>query len=176
MFQTLFIITFFAFAYILVSTIVSNYLSKIPFVPSRRKAVDHLLKHTDIKNGANIYDLGCGDGRILFKAEKKAEINGTGYEIALLPYLMAKIKKLLFGSKVNIKRKNFLNEDLSNADIVFCYLFPNVMSKIADKIKKECKIGTKIVSHTFKIKDMEPVKVIPKTKKHPQLYIYEIKK
>ena len=84
---------------------------------------------------------------------------------------IAKIPK-----KYRIYYKNFFKEKLNNADVIFCYLMPFQLKKLALKIKKECKKGTQIVSNTFKIEGLNPEKIIVKNpiEKTPTLYFYKI--
>ena len=89
---------------------------------------------------------------------------------------MALLRKLLYRSKAKIRFKNFFKENLNKADIIFCYLMPAELKRLAKKMKKECKKGTRIISNTFKIKGLVPVKIIPKDDKTktPTLYFYQI--
>ncbi len=151
-------------------------ITKIPFVPTPKRIIHKLIEIADLKGTEKIYDLGCGDGRLLFITESKTSIAGTGYEISPMPLIISKIKKFFLKSKVEIKAKNFLKQDLSDADTIFVYLIPDIMPKLAKKLKNECKKGTKIISHTFKIKDLQTKKIYKKdkSKKLPVIYVYEI--
>jgi ribosomal protein L11 methylase PrmA len=149
---------------------------RVPYAPTAKRALKKIFDEAKIKKGENFYDLGCGDGRMLTFAEKYKKVSATGYEIAPLIYLFAYARKLLCRSKAKIKFKNFFNENLKDADVIFCYLMPHELKKLAKKIKKECKKGTRIISNTFKISGLKPVKIIKKNKqnKTPKLYIYKI--
>lgn len=129
-----------------------------------------------LKNGETIYDLGCGDGRFLVEAEKSAKIRAVGYEAAPIPFLLAHLNKWLNKCKFQIRMKNFFHENLKDADVIFCYLGPETMEALAPKFKKECHKGTRIYSHTFSMKGMEPTTVWPKDKilKLPGIYLYTV--
>jgi SAM-dependent methyltransferase len=167
---------YFLFLIIFGISLVLAFVTKIPFVPTPRRTAKKLIEIANIKENQNIYDLGCGDGRLLFLTEKSHNINATGFEISPIPYLISIIKKFFLKSKVNIVMKSFLREDLSQADVIFIYLIPDIMPRLTTKIKEECKKGTRIISHTFKAKGLTPIKTYPKdTKlKLPQIYVYEI--
>jgi len=167
---------FFLFTLVLVSTVLINIFYIVPFVPTRRKIIHHIIRLAALKKGEKVYDLGCGDARFLIEAEKKAQIEGTGYEIAPLPMILAWLNKWINGSKIKIRIQSFFRADLKEADVIFCYLLPETMDKLAAKFKKECHKGTRIFSHTFKISSMEPVKVWPRDKEHklPTIYLYQI--
>ena len=170
-----------AFVFLMLVTAVVNLFIRVPYVPSRKKIVRHLIKLAHIQNGQTIYDLGCGDGRFLVEAEKMAhqenkQIQAIGFELAPLPFLIASFKKLLYRGQFKVSMKNFFHENLSKADMIFCYLGPETLKKLAEKMQKECRKGTKIYSHTFKIEGLTPAKVWVKNPKlHlPTIYLYQI--
>lgn len=168
------IILFFTLLFI-VTAFVSLFL-RVPYVPTKKRVMEEIIKQADLKDGQTFYDLGCGDGRMLIEAEKARKVNAVGYEIAPLVYFFAVARKLLNRSKAQIKFKNFFKENLENADVIFCYLMPAELKRLAKKIQKECKKGTHIISNTFHIEGMEPKKVIPKNDKTkiPTLYFYQV--
>jgi SAM-dependent methyltransferase len=135
-----------------------------------------ILDEADLKKGQTFVDLGCGDARMLIEAEKRNGVHGVGYEIAPLVYLLAWFKKLKNKSKIKLFFKSFFHGDLNKADVIFCYLMPHELKKLVKKMKKECKQGTRIISNTFKIQGLEPVKIIEKNdeEKTPTLYFYQI--
>ncbi|MBI2453321.1 SAM-dependent methyltransferase, partial [Candidatus Peregrinibacteria bacterium] len=101
-------------------------------------------------------------------------IQGIGYEIAPLVYILAMIKKFLNHSKTQILWKNFFASNLSGADIIFCYLMPNMLEKVGKKMIKECDKGTLIVSHTFQIKGLKPFKIWARHQDLPEIYLYKL--
>lgn len=157
-------------------TLIQGVLTKVPFVPTRKKVTKRLLEIAKLKDGQTILDLGCGDGRLLFEAEKQAKIKAIGYEISPLPYFLSRTKKLFKRSKVEFRFKNFFKENISEADVIFLYLIPDILPDLAKKLKKECKKGTKIISHTFALHELKPKQTIKKdkTQKLPSFYIYKI--
>ncbi len=164
------------FTLLFIATAFISLFLKVPYVPTKKRVMLEIIKQAKLKKGQTFLDLGCGDGRMLIEAEKSTKVNAIGYEIAPLVYLLAVARKILNGSKAKIKFKNFFNENLEKADVIFCYLMPAELEKLAKKIKKECKKGTRIISNTFHIKGLEPEKVIPKNEKTkiPTLYFYKI--
>ncbi|MFC1600350.1 50S ribosomal protein L11 methyltransferase [Patescibacteria group bacterium] len=159
-----------------ISTALVSLILRVPYVPTKKSVMRKIMKETIIKKGETFLDLGCGDGRMLIEAEKQNNVNVEGYEIAPMIYLMAMLRKLVNKSKAKIHFKNFFKEDLNHGDVIFCYLMPHELVKLAKKIKKECNKGTRIISNTFKIKGLTPVKIIPKDEQNkiPTLYFYEI--
>jgi len=156
------------------TAIINLFYLKVPYVPTKNKVLKEIFQHLEIKKNSVFYDLGCGDGRILFEMERTYKTQNIGFEIAPIPYLLAKFKKLTSQSKSEILLQNFMSADFSKADIIFCYLTPEMLEKLSKKIKSECKKGTKIITHTFSFKSIPVQKLIPKKQNLPNIYIYEI--
>ncbi len=172
----LILIFFLVFVLIMLATALVNIVIRVPYVPSRQRIVKHLVGLAHLKAGEKVYDLGCGDGRFLFEAEKQAKVEAIGFEAAPLPYLIAHFKKWINSSTCKISMRNFFKINLKDADVIFCYLGPEVMAALEPKFKKECRKGTRIYSHTFRMKKMQPTKTWPKNPalKLPSLYLYQI--
>lgn len=165
-----------AFTFLVFSTIITNLLVRVPFVPSRMRVIKHVARLADIKKTDKVYDLGCGDGRFLIEADKYTDKPVTGFEQAPLPFLMAKLRTMFNRNNIQIVMKNFLRANLHDADLIYCYLGPETMIDIGKKVRKECRKGTRIMSSTFSIADMEPAQVWPKDKKKklPTIYLYTV--
>ena len=143
-------------------------------MPTPMRAVEEVLKHARIKKGDRLYDIGAGDGRFLDIAEKKYGANATGFEMDPFVYTLAKIRQVFFGWKGKMIRSNFLKHDLSDAKVLVCYMMPKTLAKFQKKFDEELKKGTRVVSYAFHIGSWKPKKIIPKTKKISQIFIYEI--
>lgn len=174
--QDLVLFFFLLFTLLLAWTALTNIFFRVPYVPSKKKVIKEIEKEFTFKKGQKVYDLGCGDARVIMDIEKSKNVEVVGYEISFLVYLMARIRKFLLKSNAKIYFKNFFNVSLKDADVIFCYLGPNTMQKLVKKVKKECKKGTYIISNTFKINDMEPARVLKKDPKRglPSIYFYKI--
>lgn len=174
--MTIILLLVLAFTILFILTALVSLILRVPYVPTKKKVMEKILGEIDMKHGDTFIDLGCGDGRMLIEAEKRKKIQAIGYEIAPMIYLLALTRKLFNRSNAKIHFKNFFKENLQKADIIFCYLMPSKLKKLAKKIKKECKKGTQIISNTFKIKGLKPTKVIPKNDKTktPTLYFYKL--
>ena len=172
----LFTIFLIGFTFVYCLTLIANIWDKVPFVPTSGRVVKHIISLADLKKGERVYDLGCGDGRFLFAAQEKTSIEAVGFENALLPYLLANLRKCIRKAKIRINMKNFFRADLSKANVIYCYLGPEVMQRVGEKIKKECCKGTRIYSNSFSIKTLKPQKIWPRDKKNrlPKIYYYKI--
>jgi precorrin-6B methylase 2 len=164
------------FTLLFIATALVSLVLRVPYVPTKKRVMEEVIRQAKLKKGQMFFDLGCGDGRILIEAEKEAKVNAIGYEIAPMVYIFAIIRKVLTRSKAKIIFKNFFHENLEKADVIFCYLMPAELKKLAKKVKKECKEGTQIISNTFHIEGLKPKKIIPKNEKTkiPTLYFYKI--
>lgn len=145
-----------------------------PFVPTSMRAVHKVLKAADIEKGAKLYDIGAGDGRFLHFAEKDYEANATGFELDPFVYFLAKLRQWFWNWNGKVIRGNFEKYDISDADVIICYMLPKTLAKFQKKFDRELKKGAKVVSYAFHIGDWEPKKVIPKKEKISQIFIYEI--
>lgn len=168
---------FIAFFVGLLATVFVHLLFLVPFVPSKTRVVEKMIQAAKLKAGDTVYDLGCGDGRLLFAAEKKIQrLRAYGFEIAPLVYLLAWVRKILSGSTAKILFKNLFSADFRKANVIFCYLIPNVMPRLSEKIKRECRSGTKIISNTFHIPGLKTLKVLARDPKKglPTIYVYRV--
>lgn len=145
----------FVFSFVLwfLSGVVSFYKGA-PFVPVKRQAISRILKFGGLKNDDSFVDLGSGDGRVLTAAVIEFNVTkATGYEAAPWPYLKSKflIRRRKLHNRLHILRKDFFNEDLSQATFIYMYLFPKIVNHLAKKLGNELATGSRILSIDFKI-------------------------
>ncbi len=143
-----------------------------PWAPTKKEDVDRFLTLAQIKKGDKVVDLGCGDGRLLYAVAQQGAIT-TGYEISLLPFVLAKLRGIGFkkGQKPKINFKDFWRVNLSEADVVYFFLMPKVYKKLKQKLDKELKTGAKVIAYVWAIDSWEPEKVCEK-KGFPNLFLY----
>jgi len=124
-----------------------------PWWRTSKKVARAQCRLAKIKKGDLIYDLGSGDGTALMIAAKEFGAKGIGLEIDLIRFYISKLLLKLYGvsEEVKVKRKNFFEENLKNADIIFVYLVPKTLDRLIPKFKKELKKGTKILSYRYEI-------------------------
>lgn len=126
------------------------FVTGAPFVKSSKKATDAMIRLAQIKPGMNVYDLGSGDGTLLFRAAAHGA-NAVGLEINPFLVLWSRLKIFLspYKTKITVRWQNFWGADLGDADVVFVYLLPWRMESLETLLRKHCKAGTRIVSNSF---------------------------
>lgn len=144
------------------------------FCTTHRAKIAAVLDAVSLRPGQKVFDLGCGDGRFLAAAVRRYGVQGTGYEINLLPWLLARLRQLRTGKGLRILCRDFWTADLTGADLVFCYLFPDILVPLAEKARRELRAGALLVSCNFPLPDWEPERVL--TADHPgvsdPIYVY----
>lgn len=131
------------------------------FLPTPPEVVDKMLELAQVKKNDLLYDLGCGDGRIVIAAAKKYGCKAVGYDID--PNRVRQSRKNVVENKVDdlvkIEQADVFTLDLSDANVVTLYLLPNLNVKLIPQLEK-LKPGSRIVSHDFDMEGVEPDKVV----------------
>lgn len=129
----------------------------VPYVPTNQKVVDAMLKMAKVTKSDVVYDLGCGDGRIVITAAKQFGAKGTGVDInpERIKDANENAKKAKVTDKVKFVEGDLFEQDFSDATVVTLYLLPAVNMKLRPKLL-ELKPGTRIVSHAFDMGDWKP--------------------
>ena len=133
----------------------------VVFVPTTDEAVAAMLKLAEVKKTDVVYDLGCGDGRIVIAAAKLGA-RAVGIDIDPVRIAEAKENAKKAGPEVE-KLVQFIEGDLFTADIheanvVTLFLLSSLNLKLRPKLLQDLKPGTRIVSNTFNMGDWKPVK------------------
>ncbi len=168
----LFCLIFFVFVF---GTMIRASLIGAPWVPTFKKNLLNSLTLAQIKPGETVYDLGCGDGRWLTAAAKLTPAKKIiGVEISLLPYFLAKVRRLLSPERQRLEvfYQNFYQFDLNPADVIYIFSLPKVMAKLEPKLARELKPGARLVSLAFKLPHKEAEKVLQAEPKAMPLYLY----
>lgn len=151
-------------------------LSLAPFVPSPPLVVTMMLQLANIKKNEKLYDLGCGDARIIIEAAQKFGAETIGVELDRERYedCIRRIHESNLEGKVNVIHGNLLDVDLKSADIVTLYLLTSSNEQLRPKMEKELKKGARVVSHDFEISKWTPsdVKEIKENFSSHKIYLY----
>ena len=122
-----------------------------PYVPTPMARVEKMLALAKIKKGEKVYDIGCGDGRMVYVAANEYGANAVGYELSPFVYLLARVRKFFWRSLAKIEFTDFRYRNLSDADVIVCYLLPDALARLQPKLETELKKGARVVSYAFAI-------------------------
>ena len=131
----------------------------VVFVPTPQEVVDKMLELAEVKKTDLVYDLGCGDGRIVVTAAKKYGCRAVGFDIDpdRIKESLENVKKSQVEKLVKIEQKDIFKLDLSPASVITLYLLPELNVKLIPQLEK-LKPGSRIVSHDFRMKGVKPDK------------------
>ncbi|WP_020471329.1 methyltransferase domain-containing protein [Zavarzinella formosa] len=161
---------------------VSKLRLDVPYVPTPQTVVDEMLKMAGVKEGDVVYDLGCGDGRIVVSAVKNFKAKravGVDIDPTRIKESKENAKTAGVESKVEFREGDVLKiEDVSEATVVALYLFPEVNEKLQPMLQKSLKPGSRIVSHDFLMQDnWKPEKEIDvkdASGQHHSIYLWTV--
>ena len=134
----------------------------VPFVPTTEEAVAAMLKLADVKKSDIVYDLGCGDGRIVIAAAKIYGAHAVGIDIN--PVRLAEANENLkkagpeVAKLVRFEENDLFQADIHEATVVTLFLLSSVNLKLRPKLLADLKPGTRVVSNTFDMGDWKPEK------------------
>jgi ubiquinone/menaquinone biosynthesis C-methylase UbiE len=131
-----------------------------PYVTSSESIVDAMLKLAGVTAADTVYDLGCGDGRIVIAAAKKFGAHGVGVDINPARIAEARENARAAGveSLVRFETRDLFDTGIGEASVVMLYLLPDINLRLRPKLLRELKPGTRVVSHDFNMGDWKPEK------------------
>jgi SAM-dependent methyltransferase len=132
--------------------------SLAPYVPTPTDVVDRMLMLANVGPDDVVYDLGCGDGRIVIAAAQKFGARGVGVDIDanLINQAEAQARAAGVANRVRFRIQDALTVDVSDATVVTLYLLSASNVKLRPILTKQLRKGARIVSHSFPIGDWEP--------------------
>ncbi len=156
------------------SMIISDFFG-VPFVPTRGRSISEIFDEVRFRKRDVFYDLGCGDGRLTFYVWQKFGIKSIGIELnPLLHWYTSLKKRLIKADRTIFLKKDLFDVDLRDATVIYVFLFPEVLDRLSRKLSRECRKGTLIVSHGFKIKGFGRKLEKQKTEKPFSTYYYRL--
>jgi outer membrane protein assembly factor BamB/protein-L-isoaspartate O-methyltransferase len=131
------------------------------FVPTPQDVVERMLELARVKRNDVVYDLGCGDGRIVVTAARKYGCKAVGYDIdpECVKTARERVAQADMGRLVAIEQKDFFTADIGKADVVTLYLLPRTMERLVPQLNK-LRPGSRIVSHAAAIPGYRPEQVV----------------
>ena len=133
--------------------------SLAPFVPTPQDVVERMLALAEVGPNDVVYDLGCGDGRIVITAAGKYGARGVGidYDPKRITEAEANAKKAGVEDRVTFRQQDAMTVDVSPATVVTLYLLSGSNLKLRPILTKQLKPGARIVSHDFSMGDWDPL-------------------
>jgi cyclopropane fatty-acyl-phospholipid synthase-like methyltransferase len=126
------------------------------------QVAEKMIQLADLKAGQKHFDIGAGDGRLVTMAAQETGSSSIGVEIEeeLVQRARLEIERLKLEDRASIIHDDFLNVDLSEADVVTVYLSPTGNERLRPKLERELKKGARVISHDFEISDWKPSEVL----------------
>lgn len=159
---------------------ISDYQNNLaPYVSSPEHAVQKMLEMASLKPGETLYDLGCGDGRILIAAAKKYNVKAVGIEISehLAKRAAENVKREGLENQVTVVHGNFMKTDLQPADVVTLYLATAANESLRPNLERYLRPKTRVVSYDYPIPGWKPVDTSATEGLHGAthtIYLYEV--
>ena len=149
-----------------------------PDIPTPLEVIDRMLTDAHLKAGETLYDLGCGEGRVVIMAAQKFHAHAVGIEISrdIYDQTVSRIKTMGLEQQVTIVHGNALHYDLSPADVVTLYFLTSSNDRLRPVLEHYLKPGARVVSHDYEIRGWTPsVKdVVPVAGRPHTVYVYNI--
>ncbi len=140
---------------------VSHFFVGAPYVPTPARIMDQMFALARLKGAEVIYDLGAGDARFLIEAKRRYPgIVAKGCEIVPTIWLLGRLRIWWSGQYVRLTRDNALAMDVADADVIFLYLTPPLMSKLLPSFRRTLRPGTIVVTHAFALPGLEPEETV----------------
>jgi SAM-dependent methyltransferase len=149
------------------------------YVPTPQAVVDRMLQVANVTSKDIVYDLGCGDGRIVVTAAKRYGTKARGFDIDPDRVAEAKRNVELNGVEhlVTIEQKDIFTLDLSPASVVTLYLLPELNVKLIPQLEK-LRNGSRVVSHDFDMRGVRPAKYFkmgpPELEREHEVYLWTV--
>jgi SAM-dependent methyltransferase len=133
--------------------------SLAPFVPTPMLVVQRMLELAGVTGDDVVYDLGCGDGRIVVEAARRYGARGVGvdYDKRRCEEALERARREGVADLVEIRHEDVLETDFSDATVVALYLLPDANAQLKSRLAS-LKAGARVVSHDFGIRGWKPVR------------------
>ena len=151
----------------------------IAYIPTPHDAVEAMLDLAQVNADDVLYDLGCGDGRLLIQAARRWGTRGFGIDIDLARIVQAQRNVTAAGlaDLITLRQENLYESDVRSATVVALYLLPHLNLRLRPRLWQQLRPGTRVISHQFDMGDWEPQKVIRLTpsEEDSTLYLWVIR-
>ena len=145
----------------------------IIWVPTSPEFMEGFFELAPLSSSDVVYDLGSGDGRLLFAALEKGAGKCVGIDIdpRMVGIAKEQAKEKGLDGRVTFIEGDFMEHDLSEATVIFCYLFPDAFFALRPKFEEELKPGTRVVSEVFSVPKWKETTTVEINRKTFRLYV-----
>lgn len=152
-------------------------MSLAPFVGSPPNVVEKMLQMAKLRQGELLYDLGCGDARIIIMAVQSFGAKAVGVELDDGRYndCARKVKELHLEDRARIIHGNILDMSVKDADVVTLYLLTSANERLRPNLERDLRSGARVVSHDFSMPGWTPAQVeeVKETWGSHTIYLYK---
>ncbi len=145
-------------AWLFMAAAVAQQINAAPYVPSPTSVVADMLKLAGVGPQDFVIDLGSGDGRIVLTAAKVYGASGFGVEIQdpLVERSNEAARREGLADRVKFLKQDLFKTDISRATVLTMYLLPDTVNMLSDKLRRELRPGTRVISHDYPIEGWRP--------------------
>jgi Histone methylation protein DOT1 len=182
--------------FVIFSELVAFIRTRVPFVPTHAGDIEFIVKKLGISSRDVFYDLGSGNGKVVFLVNKLSGAKCVGFELSWWTVLFAKIKNLFYNPSqpplwrrggataatpsfskegvggVKFRNQNFFKANWSEANYIYAYLFPPLMGRVEQKFLADCRLGSIAIIRDFPLPNLPYAEKYYLPKKH-EIYIYK---
>ena len=144
----------------------------LPSIPTKPDRIRNALKMANLQPNETLYDLGAGDGRVLLIAASEFGSKAVGIEVGPIQCAFIWLRSIAngLGEKIQVQWGNYLNADLSSADVVFIYATSREVLKLTPHLEVQLKHGARVVSISADFHEWEPSDF----DEHDLIFVYEM--
>lgn len=159
--------------FIISSSFIGFVMTRVPYVRTRAADIKEIVRRVPITAADSFFDLGSGDGKVMFLVEKISGAKVKGFELTIWTHIWSRIRRVAKKSRAEFVYGNFLQNNFSQATVIYCYLYPHLMRMIGEKVLADCKPGTKVVSRDFPIPNLTKIDEWKSPTGH-DIYLYRV--
>lgn len=150
----------------------------IAYIPTPYDAVDAMLQLAQVGPDDMLYDLGCGDGRLLIRAAQRWGTRGVGIDIDpdCIQLARRNLQAAAVTDLVSLQQANLYESDVTEATVVALYLLPHLNVRLRPRLLQQLRSGTRIVSHQFDMGDWAPDQTVklPCSEEESTVYLWQV--